>query len=56
VMVASVPWQLVSSHVAESRMDGDAPGSVRRGTGDADRSAPGTDDRPALPVAGGDAP
>jgi hypothetical protein len=57
VMVASVPWQLASSHVAESRMDGDAPGSVRRGPGKPlDPPAAGTNDRPALPVAGGDAP
>jgi amino acid transporter len=31
VMVASVPWQLQSSQGAESRLDGEAPGSVRRG-------------------------
>jgi hypothetical protein len=46
VMVASVPWQLASSHVAESRMDGDAPGSVRRGTGGSRGPSGAGDERP----------
>jgi hypothetical protein len=31
VVVASVPWQLKSSHGMEKRLDGDGPGQVRRG-------------------------
>jgi amino acid transporter len=31
VVVASVPWQLKSSHGMEERLDGDGPGQVRRG-------------------------
>jgi hypothetical protein len=33
VMVASVPWQLQSSHGAEERPDGTVVGAVRRGAG-----------------------
>ncbi len=40
VVVASVPWQLHSSQGMEERLDGQAPGDVRRGTQTGDQPAP----------------
>ncbi len=52
VVVASVPWQLHSSEGMEDRLDGEAPGDVRRGTRPPEAQRP----RPQPTDAGADGP